>query len=155
MSFALIKRLFATTSFRLSAIFAGLLVLSFGIAAGGAWLVTRTVAVHEARIMLSVARSDFERETNGRGDEIAIAAVVERMGRHDALLWRLTAPDGRTLAGEDGLPADVVGVEVVDVEDGDYAVLTDILPSGNRLSIADDIERTERIRNAVLLSRSG
>lgn len=152
MSFALIKRLLATTSFRLSAIFAGLLVLSFGIAAGGAWLVTRSVAVHEAGIMLSVARSDFERQTAGHGDDVAIAAVTERMGRHDALLWRLTAPDARTLAGEDELPADVVGVAVVDIKGGDYAVLTDVLPNGNRLSIADDIERTERIRNAVLVS---
>lgn len=152
MSFALTKRLFATTSFRLSAIFAALLAISFLVAAGGAWLVTRSVALHEAGIMLSVARSDFERETLRQGDDVAIAAVNERMGRHDALLWRLTTPDGQTLAGERALPADVVGIAVVDIRGGDFAVLTDVLPSGNRLSIADDIERTERIRNAVLLS---
>jgi signal transduction histidine kinase len=152
MSFAQIKRLLSTASFRLSAVYAALLVLSFLVASGGAWLVTRSAALHEAGIMLSVARSDFERDTNGRSDDVAIAAVNERMGRHDALLWRLTAPDGRTLAGEAALPSDVVGIGVVDLRGADFAVLTDVLSSGNRLSIADDIERTERIRNAVLQS---
>ena len=152
MSFALIRRLLATTSFRLSAIYAVLLVISFLVAGGGAWIVTRSAALHEADILLTAARQEFERETAGQDNAIAIAAVTERMGRHDALLWRLTTPGGQTLAGDPALPSHVVGTAVMDLHGGDYAVLTDILPDGNRLSIADDIERTERIRNAVLIS---
>lgn len=152
MSSALIRRLLATTSFRLSAIYAILLVFSFLVAGGGAWIVTRSSALHEANILLTAARQEFERETTGEPDAVAVTAVTERMGRHDALLWRLTAPDGQTLAGDPALPADVSGIAVLDLHGGDYAVLTETLPSGNRLSIADDIERTERIRNAVLVS---
>ncbi len=152
MSSALIRRLLATTSFRLSAIYAILLVFSFLVAGGGAWIVTRSAALHEAGILLSAARQEFERETIGQPVATLIEAVTERMGRHDALLWRLTAADGQTLAGDPSLPADVAGIAVIDLHGGDYAILTEALENGNRLSIADDIERTERIRNAVLVS---
>lgn len=152
MSSALIRRLFAVTSFRLSVAYAVLLVLSFGIAAGGAWLATRSAALDEANRRLTTAFRDLDRQVAGHDDATIIAAIDERMSRHDALLWRLSTPDGRTLAGDNRLPSSAIGIDVFDPGGGDLAVLTQPLPNGRRLSVAEDIERTERIRNAVLLS---
>lgn len=152
MSSKLISRLLATTSFRLSAMYAALLLVSFLFAGGGAWLVTRSAALHEAEIMLNIAVQDYVTETAGASDSVGIEEIEERMERHDALLWRLSSANGETLAGDARLPAKDSGIDVIDFGHGDFAVLTNVLPNGNRLTIADDIERTERIRNAVLLS---
>lgn len=152
MSSGLIRRLFAVTSFRLSVAYAVLLALSFGIAAGGAWLTTRSAALDEAHRRLSPALLDLNREVTGQEDATIIAAIEERMSRHDALLWRLSTPDGRTVAGDHRLLSNAIGIEVYDPGGGDLAVLTQSLPDGRRLSVAEDIERTERIRDAVLLS---
>ncbi len=153
----LINRLVASTSFRLSATYAALLVLSFLFAAGGAWLTTRASAVNEACARLEEAHRDLVSELETRGATYAPQAIEERMRRHDDLLWRLSTPQGHTIAGDGDIPNHVIGVQVFDLPTsghsaGDYAVATWDFPSGARLSIADNIERSERIRNAVLTS---
>ena len=52
---ALTRRFLASTSFRLSATYAALLLLSFLVAATGAWFTTRSIAMREAGEVLSVA----------------------------------------------------------------------------------------------------
>lgn len=157
MSHVLTSRLISSASFRLSATLAALILASFVFAGLGAWLTTRTSAVNEASGRLRLAHREFIRDLDASGVQHAAQIVNERMTRHDELLWRLTTPGGATLAGETSLPQTGPNAEVVElIKDGaargDYAAITWRLPNGDSITIADDVERSERIRNAVLHS---
>ncbi|MBL8530439.1 MAG: HAMP domain-containing histidine kinase [Hyphomonadaceae bacterium] len=149
---ALTRRFLASTSFRLSATYAALLLLSFLVAATGAWFTTRSIAMREAGEVLSVAAADFIDETRGAGTPTLIAAINERMARHDDLLWRLSGADGGALAGEEALPAHTKGVVFADLPVADHGALSTPLADGLSFTVASNIERTEAIRTAVLAS---
>jgi methyl-accepting chemotaxis protein len=159
----LISRLLSSTSFRLSAIFAALLVLSFLAAAGGAWLATRTAAMDEAGGRLEGRYEAFEQRLAG-GDMSAALRSLDRRSGHGSVLWRLTDADGATLAGDATLPNEATGLHMIDLPEeggvdvpdgeadlrGDHAVLTRVLPDGARITLALDIQRSEISRDAVL-----
>ena len=159
----LTSRLFASTSFRLSAIYAALLVFSFVFAASGAWLATRTAAMDEAAGRLEDAYQSFAGTLEGRGVEGAMSGM-ERRSHHNGVLWRIEDRDGAHLGGDPTLPSAALGLRMIDLPDegevdfpdtadeprGDHAVLTRALPDGGTLTLAVDIEASEISRDAVL-----
>lgn len=157
------SRLLQSTTFRLSAIYAGLLVASFLVAAGGAWLATRSAAMNEAGERLERAYAGFAARLEDDGLESALRAMSRR-SRGGAILWRLDGADGVPIGGDATLPSAALGLHMVDLPDdgaidfpdtpdeprGDHAVLTRELPVGGRLTLALDIQPSEIARDAVL-----
>lgn len=157
----LIRRLLSSTGFRLSVIYAALLLVSFLLAAGGAWFATRNSALNEAGHRLETVHRSFSAIIERKGVDAA-AHTIERRLAHDTIVWRLTDPTGANVGGDAAIPNHFIGLGVFELLEadpneptGDYAVLTRMLPNGSRLSVADNIERTEHIRNAVLSSLFG
>lgn len=152
----LTRRLLSSTSFRLSAIYSGLVVLSFLIAAFGAWMSTRNAALDDAEHRLEVCHEILAPGRQALISGPALEAATARLHR-DLVFWRLADDDGKTIAGDPVVPASMLRLGVIELKDyadhhppGDYAVLTYELANGTQLSVAENIERTEAIRDAVL-----
>lgn len=156
---ARIKALFATTSARLTALYALLLFGSFALTGTLTWWVSISAAEHELRDRITLEmyalRTEAEREGLGPVAE-AIAARAERPG---SMEYWFVDRTGHVLTGD--LPA------MMNVADGwatlDFATETDgaegrdhllilaaTLPDGSRLAIGDDLNQGERVRDAVL-----
>ncbi|MBL8550122.1 MAG: HAMP domain-containing histidine kinase [Hyphomonadaceae bacterium] len=157
MSSERLDRLFASTSFRLSAIYAALLIAAFVIAGLGAWTATRNAAEHEVRERVQLEMDALLHEMRVEGTPAAIAAIRARAHIPGSLDYRLADAGGRVLIGDLDL-APHKGWAAIDLPnaDGDsrrsddFLVLTRATPDGGLLSIGDDLERAELVRNAVL-----
>lgn len=153
----LTRRLLSSTSFRLSAIYSGLVVLSFLIAAFGAWMSTRNAALNDAEKRLEVSQQALAPGRQALISGPLLETTTTRL-RRDLVFWRLVDSAGETIAGDPVVPASIMRLGVIELQDyedfhppGDYAVLTYRLADGTQLSVAENIERTETIRDAVLL----
>ncbi len=148
--------MFASTGFRLVAIYAALLCVTFIFAGAGAWFASRNAASDELRAQIESEAAYISGIFASEGEGAAAQAIAARLSHPTTFTYRLEAADGRVIAGEDILPPQEPGWRLVDPPDrderpiGDYLVLTSTLASGDRLSVGDDLERSERIRNAVL-----
>ncbi len=162
MSSARLDRLFGSTSFRLSLIFAALLLIAFVGAGAGVWVITRTTAENEIRERIQLEMNALDHEIALEGMPAAIAAIRGRTHIPGSLDYRLVDASGRVLIDDIGLASLPAGWKVINVRDGangererdheDFLVLTAATPAGGLLSVGDDLERAERVRSAVLVA---
>ncbi len=150
----------ANTSFRIALLNATLLAAAMAAAASGAWIATRDLAARDLQQRISLEIAAIREEARGEGLEAAADAVKSRAERPGALEYRLVDAGGRRLAGDLVFNAPAIGwSRVVNrgaEADGDHhgalVVQTVALPGGALLSVADDLSRSEAIRNAIFRS---
>ena len=163
MSFALpdngwLARVRRSTSFRLSMLFAVLLVIAFVAAGLGAWLVTRGIAEQQVRDRVVLEMEFIRHEAATEGMQAAIFAIESKRSRPGALAYRLTSRGGALLAGDLPIADNALGWRrlylpmLKDQRHGedDLMVLSNRLSDGSILSIGGDLEQGENIRIAVL-----
>lgn len=157
MSSAILRRLLASTSFRMALLCAGVVVAAFALAALGTWLVTKVAAERTARERVQLEMSELQGEVLQFGQEAAIAAIRLRARLPGAFRYRLVDGEGRILAGDLPIDARARGWSmhyVPDTPDGgvspDFVVLSQPLGEGGYLAIAEDLEHSEWARYAVL-----
>jgi signal transduction histidine kinase len=157
MSSARPDRHFRSTSFRLSAGFAGLLTIAFIAASAGIWWATKAAAEREIRERVALEMSALQREIRSEGLPAAIEAIRSRSESPGSLEYRLADASGRLLAGDQDLKApsgwstvDVVGRDEKPGGPENFIAFTARTNDGGELTIADDLDRAERVRVAVL-----
>lgn len=148
-------RLFASTSFRLSALYAALLVVAFVVASTWAWVATQSMAEHQIRDRVQLEMDSLQREIRSEGIAAAVAAIQTRSARPGALEYRLSDAHGRVLAGNLTNVSPTTGWATLQEaeEAGErpeaFLVLTQTTSDAGVLSIGDDFGRSERIRFAL------
>lgn len=158
MSSKPLRRLLASTGFRLAVINAVLLVAAFAVAGVGAWLATLGAASSALRPQIEKETQLLTMTLETQGVVATQNAIAIRYGKPSTLIYRLSDSDGQLLAGSAALPVLDSGWRIVDPPDvgpqplGDFLVKTSILDGRMRLSVGDDLERSELIRDAVLRS---
>jgi signal transduction histidine kinase len=153
-----LDRVFASTSARLAAIYAALLLIAFLLAGFAVWLATRSAAEVQIRERVQSEMSALQQEIRVEGMPAAIAAIRTRMQTPGALEYRLFDENGGTLVGDLPVERPALGWSFVDLPDAetmeegeeDLLVFSEATPSGGVLAIADDLLHAERIRSAVL-----
>ena len=163
MSSVRIDRIFGSTSFRLSVVFASLLIAAFVAAGLGVWAATRTVAERQTREHVLAEMQSIREEISVEGLPAGIAAIENRASRPGALEYRLTSAEGALLAGN--LPNSELrlGWQFIDLpeRDGlrhgqdDLVILAEHLADGSTLAVGGDLERGESVRIAVLRTLIG
>lgn len=161
MSSAPLRSLFASTSFRLSLVCATVIILAFGLAGLGAWVVTRSAAEQAGRQRIELEMAFLQNEVQVSGISTAIATIEARQRVPGALEYRLIGANGETLAGHLNVSTPPAGWSTLYLDravDGaaspDLILLNEDIPGGARLIIAEDLERTEWVRYAVLRTLS-
>lgn len=152
------ERLLASTSFRLSAAYAVLLVVAFLAAGAAVWLATKTAAEHEVRERIQLEMTSLRQEMRTEGMAAAIAAIRTRLESPGALEYGLIDKSGMRLVGN--LPMvgpspgwtklRFSGTREDDDETGEFLALTEAAPGGALLTIGDDLDNAEGVRAAVL-----
>lgn len=156
MSSAPLKDLLASTSFRLSLVCAAVIVLAFALSGLGLWFVTRSAAEHAARERIGLEMQVLQNEIRDEGMSAAIAAIQSRQHAPGALEYQLTGPDGGALAGNLELEAPATGWSLIYLPSAgakpgpDLVVFAQPVAGGGSLVIAEDLERTEALRYAIL-----
>ncbi len=160
MSSGSLSRLAGSTSFRLSAVFAALLIAAFVIAALGARIVTKSVAKDELRNRVQMEMQALQDQIRKSGLSAAVSAIRARSESPGAMEYRLATSDGKVLAGKLKMANPALGWAFLDIPEmeapskgegsDDFLVLTEQTTDGTILSIGDDFSRGERIRRAVL-----
>lgn len=153
-----LDRVFASTSARLAAIYAALMLIAFLLAGLAVWLATRSAAELQIRERVQSEMSALQQEIRVEGMAAAIAAIRTRMQTPGALEYRLFDENGATLIGDLPVERPALGWSFVDLPDAetmeegeeDLLVFSEATPSGGVLAIADDLLHAERIRSAVL-----
>ncbi|MEQ1490997.1 MAG: histidine kinase dimerization/phospho-acceptor domain-containing protein, partial [Terricaulis sp.] len=153
-----LDRIFASTSGRLAAINAALLLAAFLLAGFAAWLATRSTAELQIRERVQSEMSALQQEMRVEGLPAAIAAIRTRMQTPGALEYRLFDENGATLIGDLAIDQPTLGWGVLDLPDTetmeegeeDLLVLAQRTPNGGVLAIAEDLLHAERVRAAVL-----
>ncbi|HCK83233.1 MAG TPA: hypothetical protein DHW63_01530 [Hyphomonadaceae bacterium] len=157
MSSATLRRLLASTSFRMALLCAGVVVAAFALAALGTWLVTKVAAERTARDRLQLEMSLLQGEVLQFGQEAAIVAIQLRARLPGAFRYRFVDGQGRVVAGDLPIDArdpgwsmhyepDTVGGGV----SADFVVFSQPLSGGGYLAVAEDLEHSEWARYAVL-----
>ncbi|MDP3739548.1 MAG: HAMP domain-containing sensor histidine kinase [Hyphomonadaceae bacterium] len=158
MSSARLDRILASTSVRLAAVYAALLVVAFMLAGVGAWAATKSAAENQIRERIQLEMDALQEEMRFEGMPGAIAAIRARAARPGALDYRLVDRQGRPVIGDLKVERPHPGWSFLDLPDDegaeeggeDFIVLSSETPDGGLLSIGDDLARAERIRTAVL-----
>lgn len=161
MSSAPLKSLLASTSFRLSLVCAAVIIVAFVLAGLGTWLVTRSAAEQAGRQRIELEMDLLQSEVRDGGISAAIAAIEARQRTPGALEYRLLDVNGRVLGGNLDIATPSAGWSTLYLDrasDGaaspDLILLNEAIPGGGRLIIAEDLERTEWVRYAVLRTLS-
>lgn len=155
-----LRPLFASTSFRIALLNAGLLLAALLAAASGAWIATRDLTTSDLRQRIGIEAAAIRMEADTEGLAAARDAVLTRSERPGALEYRLLDSMGRRLAGDLPMVALSLGwtrFTPAEAEaDGDrhglMLVLTQQLPGGALLSVGDDLSRSEAMRDAIFRS---
>jgi signal transduction histidine kinase len=158
MSSVQTERLLGSTSFRLSAAYAVLLVIAFLVAGAAVWLTTRTAAEQEVRERIQLEMSALQQEIRAEGLPAAIAAIRTRLENPGALEYRLIDRSGALLVGNLTVGAPTLGWATVRISDAreqgeaseDFLALTERIPDGAILTIGDDLDNAEGVRESVL-----
>lgn len=157
MSYAHNRRLFASTSFRLSLAYSIVIAVAFALAGVGVWLVTTSDAQRASRERLEAGMVYVQRELREEGLDSAIAALDLKERYERGFDYRLVAADGRRIAGKLDLDAPHAGwssIYLPKSSDGapspDLIFLREPTADGGYLTIAEDLESTEGDRYAVL-----
>jgi signal transduction histidine kinase len=152
------ERLLGSTSFRLSAAYAALLVIAFLVAGAAVWLTTRTAAEQEVRERVQLEMAALQQEIRAEGLPAAIAAIRTRLENPGALEYRLVDRSGALLVGNLTVGAPSLGWATVRISDAreqgeaseDFLALTERIPDGAILTIGDDLDNAEGVRESVL-----
>lgn len=158
MSSAPMGKLFRTTSFRVSLIHATLLVVAFAIAVVGTFIATRDAAERELRDRIELETHAVAHAIETGGIDAGAQAVTVRAERPGSLEYRLVDETGRLVAGDlpvvDGAPGWAVVRLAANAPGAEgrerLLILSERMPDGSRLIVGDDIDRAERVRDAVL-----
>jgi signal transduction histidine kinase len=158
MSSVRTERLFSSTSFRLSAAYAALLVAAFLTAAAVAWISTKSAAEREVHEHVKLEMDAVQAEIRARGMPEAIAVIRSRDKSPGALEYRLVDGSGRLLVGNLDVENPSLGWSTVKVRDTreaedeaeDFLTLTEGTPNGAVLTIGDDLDKAEGVRATVL-----
>ena len=150
---------FQSTSVRLSALYAGLVVTSFLLVGIVIWLAARHSAEKELRQDIELEFTAIRTELESEGLAATVAAIDARAEHPGALEYWFADSHGERLAGDFPELDGPGGWRFVTVEDEknegagrreDMLVFTDTLPGGSRLSVGDDLRRARAVQNAVL-----
>ena len=160
MSSGALNRLAGSTSFRLSIVFASLLIAAFMIAAFGARIVTKSVAKDELRSRVQLEMQALQDQIRKDGLSDGVSAILARTQSPGSLQYRLASADNKVLAGNLKLDQPRLGWALLDIPEmvapskgrrsDDFLVLTEPTREDALLSIGDDFSMGERIREAVL-----
>lgn len=157
MPLASLKPLMRSTSFRVSIVHAGLLVLTLIGAESASWFATNGLAERQARDRILLEHDAIAREITHESLARGADAVMARTEKPGALEYGLFAPSGRHIAG------DLVGYQhslgwqtrvLANAGPGSEGkervlMLTRRLPDGSVLTIADDLGRAEALRDVL------
>lgn len=152
-----IKRLFATTSFRLASLYAGLMIGAFVLAAVAVWFATLDAGRRELERRVDAEIGALQLEFSDEGFEPVALAIQARRERPGALEYRLVDAAGRLRIGD--LPASVktgwttISDEFAGEARGDrerLLIFTTRLPDGSMLSVGDDLDHADRMRTVLL-----
>ena len=160
MQSARLRRFLASTGFRIALLNLVLISLTMIIAAVAAWVATRDLTEAESRARIGSEAQAIRLEAVREGLDAAAGAVLSRAEHPGALEYRLVGHDGQILAGDLVLDSPPPGwqrtVAPGEEADGDrhgtMLVYTERLPGGGVLSVADDLSRSEAVRNAIFRS---
>lgn len=150
---------FQSTSVRLSALYAGLVVTSFLLVGIVIWLAARHSAEKELRQDIELEFTAIRTELESEGLAATVAAIDARAEHPGALEYWFADGNGERLAGDFPELDGPGGWRFVTVEGEkkagagrreDMLVFTDTLPGGSRLSVGDDLRRARAVQNAVL-----
>jgi len=158
MSFAQLRSVFASSSFRLSAVYAGILLAAFLLAGIGAVVASRNAAQDEVRQRVRLEMDALQREIRTEGLAAAVAAIRTRADSPGSLEYQLIAGDGRALLSDLAIADPHLGWSLINLPEArwreesseSFLVLTQQTPDGGLLTIGDDLDRGEHLRGAVL-----
>jgi signal transduction histidine kinase len=157
MSSARPRALLASTSFHLSLVFAAILLVAFVCAGAGLWFLTKSAAEQAGRDRIRVEMDSLQDEIRHQGLDAAVAAIRVRQRKTGSLEYRLVGADGAVLAGDLEVGAQPQGWSTLYLPDSaaqtaspDLVLLQEAIPDGGSLTIAEDLERTEWVRYAML-----
>ncbi len=156
MSSARPRSLLSSTSFRLVLLCAVVIVIAFALAGLGAWVVTKSAAQHASRERILLEMEALQDEINDEGINAAVAAIRTRQHMPGALEYRLIAPNGAVLIGDLEIETPVRGWSAIyppdtgETKGPDLVVFNQPTAGGGSLIVAEDLERTEGVRYAVL-----
>jgi signal transduction histidine kinase len=152
------EQLLGSTSFRLSAAYAVLLVVAFLAAALASLVSTKQAAEREVRERVQLEMSALRREIEAEGLPAAVAAIQSRIREPGALEYRLVSTTGDLLVGNLAVERISHGWSTVRLRDGregdeeseELLTLSELMQDGSTLTIADDLDKAEGVRAAVL-----
>lgn len=151
------KALLASTSFRLSLLFAAVLFAAFVSAGFALWYLTKSAAEQAGRDRIRLEMDSLQGELRNQGLEATVAAIHMRQRKPGALEYRLLAADGAVLAGDLQIEPSPPGWSTIYLPEPsggtaspDLVLLNEATPGGGSLVIAEDLESTEWVRYAML-----
>ena len=147
-----------STRIRLTLLFAALMIGTFLVAGLGSWAAARIAGTRDVQHRINGETAALQ-AAYARGGRSAVAAEIRRRTSYPTTFgYRLSDAAGRTtLAGDATLPNQSQGWEFTELDPlpggphrGDVQAFNTVLAGGERLTITDDMERPETIRDAVL-----
>jgi signal transduction histidine kinase len=158
MSSARPERLFDSTSFRLSAAYAALILIAFAVTAVIAWAATKEAAEREVRERISLEMNALQEEMVIESMDAAMLDMRSHLSEPGALEYRLVDASGRLILGNLDVAQPTEGwgkARIYDTREGenkaeDFLTLTKVNPDGSILTIGDDLDKAEGVRSAVL-----
>ena len=153
------KSILSSTSFRLSLVLALVLLAAFAVAGLGAWFVTKAAAERASRQRIEIEMESLLDEVRANGLDAAVATVRTRQRLPGALEYRVLDAQGRLLVGdlEIDAPAGWSQLYLPNTDSAagpDLVILNRRTPDGAVILIAEDLERSEDVRYAILRTLS-
>lgn len=152
------ERIFRSTSARLAALYAVLLLASFLVAGVLVWLATRSAAEGEIRRRVAVEMEAIQQEWRTVGAAGALTAIRLREGQPGALEYCVWDVDDRVQECALDIAMPVLGwnrLRLADPasswENHDVLLLAQQTPAGGVLAVADSLQQAEHSR-AVLVN---
>lgn len=152
------ESLFNSTTFRLSVGYAVLLIIAFTITAAISWGATKSATEREVRERISLEMKAMLTEMKTESMAAAVLQIRSRVSEPGALEYRLVDPAGRLIVGNLDLhqmPEGWGRATLRDRRDGEdeveeFVTLTQMAPDGSSFTIADDLDKAEGVRGAVV-----
>jgi signal transduction histidine kinase len=148
---------FRSTSVKLSALYAALVITSFLFVGVVIWLTARHSAEKELRQNIELEFGAIQTELETEGLAATIAAIDARAAHPGALEYWFAGPDGARLWGDFPQMSGPDGWRFVTIDDArggagreELLVMTRTLPGGSRLSVGDELRRARAVQHAVL-----
>ena len=153
-----IKALFATTSARLSALYALLLVASFVLTGTLTWWVSMSAADRALRDRITLEMRALIAEAKLEGLRPVADAIRARAEQPGSLEYWFVDSTGELLAGDlpvMNVPDGWISLDLSPASKGaegrdQLIILATTLPDGARLAIGDDLSQGERVRDTIL-----